>query len=1271
MSIVFDWEDGPPDGVELLVKARVEDHGSPAKTFLAESEPRTYAPGVELGIDSIAVGSERVLIAELRRADGGDSRVLYYGISEPFDVVAGDDVTAEARVPIRAAPTLLCDHASGGVRLEGVVDGFRIGSADARVVVPSDTATHVRLSNSVNLAEGAVVPLGEALPASAELPEGFLERTAPWTLDPCVDGRVCASRVFLQAVDAEDYPSETCRIEIDLDRRSPDVAEGTVSVVILPPPGALAERVTAATVGATVRVSMNLVEALADDTPVLTGASETDTVDFALVVRAGSFLQFEATIGAEHDEGIYALTLRATDVFGNEGDVTVGASFLVDLVPPMRANNDPAMLRLSVWPNGPDAMTSEPRVELVGAPASVEPNHAIAVLQHGSAQLLGRTTSDASGAFGPLVLAPIDVVTVDVVVIDEAANASPRAHVRRGFREVRVMPGANAELTAYASDRARASLWQTEDDIGTLVATSTRSAIVDIDGVSVNVDAAPGWREHRRRKSNPPRAVKAGMTYDPIRGRTILFGGSDLNDNAIRARTWNWTGDEWLDVTAPGTQPTPRWGHQFVYDRKRGRALLFGGFDNVTRRDQWEWDGDAWSPVVFASQPTWPEPRYDHAMAYNPTEGRIIMCGGWSPSPYQPFYDDCQAWDGERWAPVASPGARVLHAMAFDPGLEELVLYGGRPTIEMAHDDRVFVRENGAWGERTATGPERGLNLHRMVYARGRGILLFSSLQDFDFVENRYDDLWVWTADGFVSLADEVTDHVQRPVPRDSHGLAYDELREELVVYGGEQLDFRERAFDDTWILRDTTWVDVTPSAAGPSQRNGHALIFDSERNETLLYGGVDDDGVRSDLWSWDGYRWRCLATDSIPRSDGACDDAVTTTPPPRVSAAVAFEPISGALVVFGGCTATDSAGLCTDSGVRLRDTWVWNGLAWSASSTVGPSARSDATMTADGAGGLLLVGGCEAAQSGRCTPRGDTWQWAGGAWTQLAPDDTNVTFARATSLYAPQLGRPVVAFGCREVSGTPFEARTCSQDVLSWDGSAWNTHPHAGNAPPARSAAALVHHATRGRFVMFGGEDVRNGKLRDTWELVLTPTAATWSYRETDLARTPPGLGGRRATYDTVRDRVVLFGDDDEFGLNGGVWELDYGADEQPSVVFQLSWPHDRVPLELVESITASIAVGARAFAAQAEDGAALDAWSALDGRWLPRGSNTQGVDSPGVLRFEETSAASSQRWFLERDATLHLRVRPIAWDLGNEPARCAVDGARVRVGYVLPTTF
>jgi len=128
------------------------------------------------------------------------------------------------------------------------------------------------------------------------------------------------------------------------------------------------------------------------------------------------------------------------------------------------------------------------------------------------------------------------------------------------------------------------------------------------------------------------------MAYDPRRHVVVMFGGVGAR-NAILDDTWEWDGRQWKPV-GTATAPTPRFDTNMSYDPARGRLILFGGRERQANvGDTWAYDGQAWTRIDTAG----PSARNGHAMAYDARAKAILLFGGRQGPAY---FNDLWAFDG-------------------------------------------------------------------------------------------------------------------------------------------------------------------------------------------------------------------------------------------------------------------------------------------------------------------------------------------------------------------------------------------------------------------------------------------------------------------------------------------------------------------------------------------------------------------------------------------------------------------------------------------------
>jgi hypothetical protein len=124
-----------------------------------------------------------------------------------------------------------------------------------------------------------------------------------------------------------------------------------------------------------------------------------------------------------------------------------------------------------------------------------------------------------------------------------------------------------------------------------------------------------------------------GMAYDPVRGRVILFGGSDVVGTTVRGDTWEYDGTAWTQLQ-PVTNPPARKSTQMTYDPSRNKVVLFGGTGSSGEyfHDLWELDvtasGATWTQVIVSAAGARPSQRELHALAFDVAHDQLVLFGG-------------------------------------------------------------------------------------------------------------------------------------------------------------------------------------------------------------------------------------------------------------------------------------------------------------------------------------------------------------------------------------------------------------------------------------------------------------------------------------------------------------------------------------------------------------------------------------------------------------------------------------------------------------------
>jgi hypothetical protein len=297
-------------------------------------------------------------------------------------------------------------------------------------------------------------------------------------------------------------------------------------------------------------------------------------------------------------------------------------------------------------------------------------------------------------------------------------------------------------------------------------------------------------------------------------------------------------------------------------------------------------------------------------------------------------------------------------------------------------------------------------------------------------------------------------------------------------------------------------WTLRSPAHVPPKRMYTAMAQFGSSGAGVVMFGGLNlgppgvfsQFNVLDDTWTWNGTDWTQLSP--------------SLSPPARYGASMAFDPVSGTAILFGGRNA---------AGQLLSDTWRFGlhciaktscSLRWTqpAPLTI-PPARADAAMAFDDfLQRVILTGGT----SGSGTLN-DTWRFdtSTNTWTLETP-----AFQFPAGFYSPNRSNTAVAscFSFRTFEGAllfgGFNGSFVSPlgdtwihefaTVLSVNDTGWfRVLP---NTPPAaRLGHAMANYPVSNRVVLYGGQawsQLFNNPttLTDTWNGNCDPSSATWA---------------------------------------------------------------------------------------------------------------------------------------------------------------------------------
>ncbi len=282
-----------------------------------------------------------------------------------------------------------------------------------------------------------------------------------------------------------------------------------------------------------------------------------------------------------------------------------------------------------------------------------------------------------------------------------------------------------------------------------------------------------------------------GMTFDSVRGNTVLFGGTTANsESGRRSDTWTWDGSTWTVRSVSG--PSPRLESPMVFDEARGVAILTGGYlgGNQRSRETWDWNGSAWT-LRSSTAPR----RSNHLLLYRPAENLTYMLTGYDESWGRGAVDDPWVWNGSMWTqrPLI-PCQPRLDAVGWVRADDTITIFGGfYNVVRVPLHDQWDVDASGTWVQRQFRTPSPRWDPIGAIDRLSDTPLMFGGGTQFDGTTWVPDDaLWTLTPDGWRKTS------ARGPLARAAGVMVHDRARDRFVLFGGVRPD---ALLGDTWEL--------------------------------------------------------------------------------------------------------------------------------------------------------------------------------------------------------------------------------------------------------------------------------------------------------------------------------------------------------------------------------------------------------------------------------------------------------------------------------------
>ena len=298
--------------------------------------------------------------------------------------------------------------------------------------------------------------------------------------------------------------------------------------------------------------------------------------------------------------------------------------------------------------------------------------------------------------------------------------------------------------------------------------------------------------------------------------------------------------------TAP-TAPVAR-GYSWLADASGdGGVYLFGGFTGPPRKNG-KWIPDLWS---FRYGNGWQRVA---SSADQLPEGDGV---GYDLNSSKPIYLDANGttWTFESgtWKQTGTSGPQLhgIH-LAYDSKADRLLTFGGDHIFtDGTFFDDTWVYDPGAanWTKRHQALSPSARSYYAMAYdAKADRLVLFGgeNANHGDY----FADTWAYSfgTDRWTQMRPK-----ESPPPRYYSVMAYDSVRDRMLLFGGANL--AETPFDDLWAydLGRDTWSELKPTGPRPTARAWHAMAFDNEAGVLVLFGGGRTrDNYTNEVWTFD-----------------------------------------------------------------------------------------------------------------------------------------------------------------------------------------------------------------------------------------------------------------------------------------------------------------------------------------------------------------------------------------------------------------------------------
>jgi hypothetical protein len=295
----------------------------------------------------------------------------------------------------------------------------------------------------------------------------------------------------------------------------------------------------------------------------------------------------------------------------------------------------------------------------------------------------------------------------------------------------------------------------------------------------------------------------------------------------------------------------------------------------------------------------------------------------------------------------------------------------------------------------------------------------------------------------------------QSPDGRASGHLFYDKILKAMLLVDGYQIHL-DSPRNDVWAWDGRVWTLI--KASGPTSKSLSAAAQKTSTGEIFVFAGIGPKNygsLKSDMWTFDGQRWKEIKINSIGTRDHH---------------EMVYADHLDAFVIYGGVDAKRRSDSCT---------WIVKEGRIEKLDIPGPGSRVHFAMGYDRhRRKIVLFGGT----SNRMM-RNDVWEFDGISWTEIKAGQPIAPRTWHSMVYSEHHRMLIVHGGACLVpdSSSNELTREIPTDTWGWNGVAWQKLADNG---PGTILPALGYDPLRKTVVLFGGNGADNLLLSGLWEL-------------------------------------------------------------------------------------------------------------------------------------------------------------------------------------------